>query len=1114
MTYKKGLLTCGFILLLTTAFCQDNSIVTRIYTDSAATEKQISVQYFDGLGRPVQSVQLGASPNGMDIIQHIEYDEYGRESKQFLPYASEFVGGYFRTDAENEQLTFYNSSAPNRASDVNPWSSIEFEESPLNRVLQQGAPGATWQAVRGVEEDNSVHFAYETNTTDEVILFEIDLDGEPINSGYFPKSTTYKNATRDENGVWSAEYKDQLGRVVLKVSDPDGLNLKTYYVYDDFGLLRCVFPPKAVELIVTSGITEQIINNLCYSYKYDARKRMIEKKLPGADPVYMVYDGRDRLVLTQDGNLRENNEWMFTKYDNLNRPVLTGIYFDATNIGQNTMQLFLNSEIANLVFYESFDLSSTDYFYTTNQSFPQLGVNDIVLTVTYYDNYSFDNNGALQTYCESIDNADHSVLEINTAVKVQVTGSKNRILGTDSFITSFVMYDNKYRPIRSYSENSFLNKSDLVLSKYDFVGNILQTQQIHDKDFPNNDTISIKQWFEYDHAMRLTHEYHKVGSNPKILTTHNEYNELGQLIQKDIHETTPDNYLQSVDYEYNIRGWLTKVNNPDNLQQAEQAKDLFAMELAYNNANIGENGTNQYNGNISAMRWIDDKYNETQAYVFQYDNVNRLEVADHQTFNLVWSNTLSFDLENVDYDQNGNITALKRYRESETVMDDMTYVYYDSNNSNQLYTVNDIGEDTVGFKDFVNTIDYEYDANGNMIKDRNKGIDKVIYNYLNLPEQIIGGTDTISYFYTADGTKIAKVNKDRIIKQYLGNIIYDEDELDYILTSEGMVKVANAITFTYEYFLKDHLGNTRVAFYDSSNVAAKSQVNHYYPFGMSISAYAFSSQTDNKYLYNGKEMQDDVINGTQLDWYDYGFRFYDAALARWHAIDPRVEKYYSWTPYNYCFNEPINNVDPRGDTVFVKVTNEVIGTTKINLFSSSEVSGDDAVTQETKTVDVYKVDVSNESGSSATFYYTRDGYRKDATDPDKEAEDVSFDVRNDGDSFQGKVKSRWSGTDNVLELRKADDESSQSVDAMKGGVDATRTAIQFHLKGATDGCQLAVGSGQFETTATGKTVDNTNLSTNSSGSQTNFMNKITTFRTADENANKSKYIKVTFQKID
>ena len=116
-----------------------------------------------------------------------------------------------------------------------------------------------------------------------------------------------------------------------------------------------------------------------------------------------------------------------------------------------------------------------------------------------------------------------------------------------------------------------------------------------------------------------------------------------------------------------------------------------------------------------------------------------------------------------------------------------------------------------------------------------------------------------------------------------------------------------------EFHLRDHLGNTRVVLMEEdTGTLATLQQNHYYPFGMLIPSLSTSNTIgalkDNRYLYNGKEFQDDF----DLDWYDYGARFYDAQIGRWHSVDPSAEKYTSWSPYNYAFNNPINVIDPDG----------------------------------------------------------------------------------------------------------------------------------------------------------------------------------------------------------
>jgi RHS repeat-associated protein len=123
-------------------------------------------------------------------------------------------------------------------------------------------------------------------------------------------------------------------------------------------------------------------------------------------------------------------------------------------------------------------------------------------------------------------------------------------------------------------------------------------------------------------------------------------------------------------------------------------------------------------------------------------------------------------------------------------------------------------------------------------------------------------------------------------------------------------------TYDYGYRLKDHLGNIRITFvdFDHNGSIALSEIteeNNYYPFGLKHSGYNSDVSSANlalKYKYNGKELQDEL----NLDWYDYGARFYDAALGRWHTPDPLCEVNRRWSPYRYAYNNPLRFIDPDG----------------------------------------------------------------------------------------------------------------------------------------------------------------------------------------------------------
>lgn len=219
------------------------------------------------------------------------------------------------------------------------------------------------------------------------------------------------------------------------------------------------------------------VDNWSFQYRYDNRKRMTHKKVPGADWVYMVYDKRDRVVLTQDGVQRGAKKWMFTRYDQMNRPVVTGIYTHGASIDQAAMSALIDSvKFAETFEKDSSSASYSSFFKYTNTTMPssRFGGTFEILTVTYYDNYDFiDGDGYFSYNPGRIDGQ-----EVNATKKPrgQVTGVWTRVLGANpQWLRSVSYYDDKKRIIQSISDNH-KGGQDIVTNVYDFAGKVTDSK--------------------------------------------------------------------------------------------------------------------------------------------------------------------------------------------------------------------------------------------------------------------------------------------------------------------------------------------------------------------------------------------------------------------------------------------------------------------------------------------------------------------------------------------------------------------------------------------------------------------------------------------------------------
>ncbi len=789
---------------------------------------QVQWQYHDGLGRPIQTIAMGASPQGKDIINFTEYDHHGRSRFRYLPYTSDMESGAFRPDYQNEQRSFYQGTEA-VAQDDRPYAVSMYERVPFERIVEQGAEGKQWHP-RGAS-GKTLKFAYGTNfTTDKVDLWTLS-EGLPRAEGTYTNRSLVKQSTRDEQDRETIEFLDKQGRLVLrKVQSGASSFALTYYIRDAHNNLRFVLPPLLVQQLISEGHRapdRALLDRWAYEYRYDHRNRMIYKKLPGSSgPILMVYDDRDRPVLTQDGEQRKKKQWTFTKYDILNRPIATGLYRSE----QNT-RLALQMEVDR--FYEGEAPSSVKWYETraataigyTLRSFPPRNKEADLLTLTYYDDYDFPHAAERPFLPELGHTAYH------TPVKSLLTGTRERLLdGSGTWLSTALYYDDRYRLIQTVGEmarKGLYRRSE----SYSFKG--LPTAR-KESYITEEETLSQQQQYRYDHAQRLRAVEHRVNGANTVTLFENNYNELGQLMEKNLYsEDRGAHFSQSLDYRYTIRGWLKSINtaslrhHPDKNPDTGQEKDLWGMELLYNEEDRGLGNVAQYNGNISGMRWSKGAGGKIEGYTYTYDIMDRLRGADYSTRlpGADWDRSIkSFDVNNLRYDLQGNIKGMTRFNATGGVLDRLVYTY----EGHELKKVEDGGAGQQGFIDGAALAEeYRYDANGNMVSDANKGISEIRYNYLNLPQRVEKeGEGHIRYLYGASGAKYAQVvhgpdGEVRTRTDYIGPMIYENGKPALIQHEEGRI-LMDGDRPEYQYHLKDHLGNVRLTFITTSTARAYS----------------------------------------------------------------------------------------------------------------------------------------------------------------------------------------------------------------------------------------------------------------------------------------------------
>ena len=432
----------------------------------------------------------------------------------------------------------------------------------------------------------------------------------------------------------------------------------------------------------------------------------------------------------------------------------------------------------------------------------------------------------------------------------QVTGSQSLVLGSDNqYLYAVNFYDDRGREVQTQSIN-YTGGIDTATTQYDFSGKPLRTllSQAKAGNTAQNHVELTKT--TYDPNFRTTSIWKNIdGAATDQLIDSMQYNELGQLRTKYLGKDQATGMpLDSLEYDYNIRGWITGINKD---YVAGTKSHYFGMELGYDNATSVAGTTYAmpaFNGNIAGTVWKSAGDGVRRKYDFTYDNVNRLTGAAYvdNHSGTAWDHSaMDYSVNGLTYDGNGNILSMiqKGFKIGSPVgvIDSLTYRYELGNASNKLTQVHDGANDTASvlgdfhYKGIKQDSDYRYDGNGNLTLDNNKGIDTIVYNYLNLPALVhMKGKGNILYTYDAMGNKLQKQTIDSAAglattTLYLGGSQYQRrspvaspssgvDTLQFIGHEEGRARWAfhkyldgdSAYAWEYDFMEKDHLGNTRV----------------------------------------------------------------------------------------------------------------------------------------------------------------------------------------------------------------------------------------------------------------------------------------------------------------
>ena len=584
----------------------------RRFTSEEGRTWMTDIAYYDGLGRPEQTVEKWSTPDYGDIVTLREYDAAGLET--ILWNATE-VG----SDGLRKTPPAIRSSAIAEYGDDNPYTETVYENSAMDRVSSQWLQG---EANRDAGASTEVE--YGSSAADEILYGTVSDDGTLALRNAVPAGAFHKTVTTDPDGHRVAEYTDSEGRTVLQRSGTGSDEADTYYFYDLRGHLRMVMSPEGSSLLEAGSAytaSSDVMRRYAYTYRYDSRGRAVERRLPGRETEYYVYDAGDNAVGYQDGNLREDGQWMISGYDAFHREVWSGTVEESRS--RASLQALSDSGGG----LETLKGGSTFAMYSEREyDRKKSGQSSSLNYSSPASDWSYPDESRLKGYL--------------TYERLAVLGEEG--VPTGDYAERSYYYDRRGRAQQMVETNPAGVGSRLSW-RYDFAGNVTE-------EYEQSGGVIMQTDYSYDSRGRLSGEQVRISSE----TVESVYGYDSRGMVNEVSRTAGD-HTHTESMGYTVQGWQSVIESTP-----------FSMDLSYW-APVISGVSPSYGGNITGMELRYGQTGSATSVGFSYDSRSRLTRS-------VWSGSGKYTEEGITYDLNGNLMTLKRYGDG-SLIDNLSYSY-------------------------------------------------------------------------------------------------------------------------------------------------------------------------------------------------------------------------------------------------------------------------------------------------------------------------------------------------------------------------------------------------------------------------------------------------------